>query len=176
MLAKLQSFGSTEERSTDLWPWQQDGSKTVVLKGCARGREGRGPHPLRSWRCRDLTGQTHFFTFPTQQVPGAQQDSQAAQGQTQVHLLPQSPPNKVTPRLTHLPQPPAPTSKTRSQMLKQHPTGVPYVSKQPGKVYDKRGTRFLPTRWDRKISRIYSVWCRSELDAPSSRVPSTWGR
>lgn len=48
-----------------------------------------------------------------------------------------------------------PVLKTQSQMLKQHPTGVLYQSKQPGKIYEKGGTHLFPTPWNRKVKRIF---------------------
>lgn len=88
----------------------------------------------------------YFFTVPRSESPEAglcATHSGISAGQpscprtNSCHLLPQSPPQRDH-ALTHSSATaPVPTSKTRSQMLKQHPTGLLYPSKPPGKVHDK---------------------------------------
>ncbi|ELK01701.1 hypothetical protein PAL_GLEAN10019765 [Pteropus alecto] len=65
-------------------------------------------------------------------------------------------PNRVMHTLTHS-STTALASKTRSQMLKQHPTGVPYQSKQSGKIYDKEDAGSLPMCWNKTVTRIFSL-------------------
>lgn len=143
-----------------------DGSKTrrPVLKGCARGREG-GPRPSCSWQHAEIfTNPAHFprATSPLElvfvwQAQGCQQESPAVRGQTQLRLCPQ--PTPTGPRLSslichsplHLP-----VLKTQSQIPKQHPTGVLYRSKQPGKIYEKGGGDLFPPYWNEKVIFIRS--------------------
>lgn len=174
------SFGSTKNASTGLWLWSE-GSKTrrVLLTGCVRCRgEGDRP-PSCSWH--RLGTLPVKFTSPRQRAPCSwgwcgtlRRTHQVAQGQTQLGPLPPHPP-RWCPRLDslmghsllHLP-----VLKPQSQMLKQHPTGVLYQSKQPGKIYDNGSTDLFPLTGIKR-SGEYSIWCRSELDALESGIHST---